>query len=328
MIITELEEMLTVTENESGSTFVADVLSGLSAPFKQLSPMYFYDDIGSELFQQITRHEDYYPTRKEVEILNRIKDELPQVISEEAIDIIELGAGDGHKSNLVIEGFLSAGRQVNFYPIDISKKALTMMKETIPSHPNLTVHGVVADYAHGLSYIKNRSSNPKLVLFLGSNIGNFERNDQVPFLKMIQSQLSESTSLLIGFDMKKDEAVLNRAYNDSAGLTRAFNLNLLTRINTELGGEFDLSSFAHHGYYNADVGGMESYLVSTKTQDVTIRSLNKTFHFDESERIHVEYSFKFSNADIAQLGERSGFEVQHMFSDQEDYFVDALWKVV
>jgi len=327
MVITTLNREEIQTEVAQGASFQADVLSGLSSSPKSLSPKYFYDDKGSEIFQKITQHQDYYLTRTEYQILEQIKDELPKVINEDVIDIIELGAGDGHKSDLILRGFLAAGCHVNFYPIDISNKALTLMKDTITPHQNLNIQGVVAEYSEGLSHIKQASSRPQLLLFLGSNIGNFNPSERLDFLQSMRMQLSKASYFLIGFDLKKDIAILNTAYNDSAGLTRDFNLNLLERINRELGGKFSRSKFTHYGAYNPSMGGMESYLISNEDQDVYIQSLDKIVHFEAFEPLHLEYSFKFSRGDIKRLGQESGFNIVNDYADEKKYFIDSLWQV-
>jgi len=327
MVITELKTEAIEKETVQQSPFKADVLFGLSSSPKTLSSKYFYDDKGSEIFQKITQHVDYYLTKTEHHILNQIKHKLPQVIKAQVIDIIELGAGDGHKSDLILQGFLDFGCQVNFYPIDISSKALSLMKDNITPHKHLNIHGVIAEYSEGLSYIKQKSSNPQLLLFLGSNIGNFDPIERVNFLQNIRTQLSNASYLLIGFDLKKNITLLNTAYNDSAGLTRDFNLNLLERINRELGGNFSTSKFKHYGTYNPILGRMESYLISNEAQEVTIQSLTKTFQFDAFEPLHLESSFKFLRSDIKLLGKESGFNIINHYSDEKDYFIDSLWQV-
>jgi L-histidine N-alpha-methyltransferase len=307
--------------------FAMDVLEGLCASPKTISAKYFYDDIGSELFQKITHHEDYYPTRTEFEILHKLKDKIPNLISGEEIDIIELGAGDCHKSQLIIQGFLDSGYKVNFYPIDISEKAMALLESILKPHERLNIHGVVAEYLDGLRFVRKMSSNKQLVLFLGSNIGNFDRVQNQGFLRKLWNSLNTSDYVLVGFDLKKNVHTLTDAYNDSDGLTKEFNINLLRRINTELGGNFDLSKFQHFGVYNPVLGAMESYLLSTEAQEVYISEVERSFHFDAFEALHLEYSFKFLKSDIDFLSKQTGFEVIEHFSDAKNYFVDSLWKV-
>lgn len=174
MKITNLIDPDSQGEDAQKEQFAIDVLTGLAATPKSLSSKYFYDDAGSEIFKRITQHHDYYPTRTEVEIIREMNAVLPRIIDEKEIDIIELGAGDGHKSQLIIQGFLDAGHIVNFYPIDISGKAMDMLESNIDKHENLNIHGVVAEYFKGLRLVREKSANRQLVLFPGSNIGNFD----------------------------------------------------------------------------------------------------------------------------------------------------------
>jgi L-histidine Nalpha-methyltransferase len=323
--LTNLIEKNQTTQHHEA--FLADVINGLNAEQKAISAKYFYDDIGSELFQKISQHPDYYPTKTEFSILDKISDILPSIINEQDIDIIELGAGDGHKSELIINGFIEAKCNVNFYPIDISEKAMQLLQNTLTINENLHIHGVVADYYHGLHYIREISNNKKLVLFLGSNIGNFNKTQTNQFLTMLSNTLDKHDYVMMGFDLKKDPAILNQAYNDSDGLTKAFNLNLLTRINRELGGHFDTSQFKHYGFYNPYRGTMESYLISIVAQSVYIEAAKKTFHFKQFEPIHLEYSHKFTSSGIDKLAKQNGFETIQLFSDEKHYFIDALWQV-
>ncbi len=325
MKLTNLIERNQTTQHHAA--FLADVIAGLGAEQKAISAKYFYDDIGSELFQKISQHPDYYPTKTEYSILEKISDILPAIVNESEIDIIELGAGDGHKSELIINGFVNANCKVNFYPIDISEKAMELLGDNLTIHESLHIHGVVADYSHGLHYLKQKSNNIKLVLFLGSNIGNFNKNQTDQFLTMLSTNLNADDYVLMGFDLKKDPAILNQAYNDSDGLTKAFNLNLLARINRELGGNFDIAQFKHYGFYNPYRGTMESYLISLAAQAIHIEAVNQTFYFKEFEPIHLEYSHKFTSSGITKLANHNGFEIIELFSDDKNYFIDALWQV-
>lgn len=307
--------------------FSTDVLMGLSSQPKHISAKYFYDDAGSELFQKISQHQDYYLTKTEFAILEQCGAALATTVNEAEIDIIELGAGDGHKSKLVIDSFLAKGTKVNFYPIDISEKAMGLLGENLAVSTQLNIHGIVADYFHGLHSLKKISGNKKLVLFLGSNIGNFNRAQTQEFLKKLWLALNTNDHVLIGYDLKKDADILNKAYNDSAGLTTAFNLNLLRRMNAELGANFDISKYKHYGFYNPSLGAMESYIISLQDQDVYMAALEKTFHFEKFEPLHLESSFKFSESEIKALACQTGFKIETHFTDAQYYFVDALWQV-
>ena len=326
MKITVIGEEL--KNNDALEQFSIDVLTGLCSKPKMLPAKYFYDDIGSKIFQKITSHNDYYPTRSEFNILKDICSKLPDVLTDEEIDIIELGVGDGHKSKLVIDGFKDAGTKVNFYPIDISREAMNLLKENIKEDDQLSIEAIVSEYFQGLKYVREHSKNKKLILFLGSNVGNFNIVQVQGFLRRLWLTLGKEDHVLIGFDLKKDINKLLSAYNDSDGLTRDFNLNLLTRINRELGGNFDLDKFQHYGTYNPSLGAMESYLVSLEDQDIKIDELERSFHFKPYEAIHLEYSFKYIESDIDFLSEKTGFEVIKNYYDENKYFTDSLWKVL
>jgi dimethylhistidine N-methyltransferase len=326
MDIVDLHATTAPAGAEHRGRFALDVLAGLCARPKRIPAKYFYDDRGSRIFQRITRQSEYYLTAAELEILRRMKDSLPRLVPGERIDIIELGPGDGQKSRLLIEGFLRAGRRVAYYPVDISAQALDMLADNLPRQPGLTVHGVVAEYFAGLRHACADSAGHRLILFLGSNIGNFDNRQNRVFLHRLRRSLDDGDHAVIGFDLKKDVEVLTRAYNDAAGHTRDFNLNLLRRINSELGGDFDPRGFRHFGIYNPVLGAMESYLLSTRDQQVRIAALGRSFRFEAHEPLHLEYSFKFLERDIAGLCAQAGFRQEGNFYDDRRYFVDALWR--
>lgn len=306
--------------------FSADILAGLSATPKRLPSRYFYDDVGSELFQKITAHPDYYPTRKELEIFQRIAPLLPGKVTGPAIEIIELGVGDGHKTRLLLEGFLAAGLDVKYTPIDISEQAMTLLASNLPEHSGFSASGIVGDYIDALSLIDKNASTQRIVLFLGSNIGNFDLPSSTGFLHRVRAQLAPGDLLLIGFDLKKDISVLTRAYNDSAGYTREFNLNLLRRINREFDADFDTGKFDHVGIYNPTLGAMESYLIATSKHKVRVGKLDTRFSFAPYEPIHTEYSFKYHEDDIDKLCKKAGFSVVEHYTDSDRYFLDSLWR--
>ncbi|MBC7659898.1 MAG: L-histidine N(alpha)-methyltransferase [Chitinophagaceae bacterium] len=316
------------SKTEIIDSFAIDILTGLSCSPKHIAAKYFYDDRGSELFQKITLERDYYLTGKEFSILENISNTMPELLKESEIDVVELGVGDGHKSKLLIDGLLHHGSKVNYFPIDISERALELLAENINPQDRLAIQGVAADYFAGLSHVRTLSHNRQLVLFLGSNIGNFDHPQTLEFLQRLWKSLNEGDYVLIGFDLKKDIDVLVKAYNDEGGYTKQFNLNLLSRINRELGGQFEIDRFKHYGFYNPLMGAMESYLVSLQKQDVYVSAIERSFHFEEYEAVHLEYSFKFLQNDIDRLASETGFQVIKHFTDEEHYFIDSLWKVI
>jgi uncharacterized SAM-dependent methyltransferase len=190
------------------------------------------------------------------------------------------------------------------------------------------IQGLVAEYFQALSWLSNNATEQNMVMFLGSNIGNFNRPTSMRFLRNLWHSLNNDDLLLIGFDLKKDLDVLYNAYNDSKGVTKEFNFNVLDRINKELGGNFDRKNFQHQGLYNIQTGAMESYLVSMIDHDVEIKSLGKSFSFKSWEPIHMEYSYKYLASDIEYLATNTGFEIVENFTDSKGYFIDSLWKVV
>ncbi|MEM7027510.1 MAG: L-histidine N(alpha)-methyltransferase [Pseudomonadota bacterium] len=321
-LLTEDDDQLSQFQQQ----FANDVLIGLQSKPKQIPAKYFYDEIGSVLFQKITTHEDYYLTRAEFEILTNIKDEIANTLAVDEIDIIELGAGDGHKTRLLIDGLINAGLRVNWYPIDISEKAMQQIEGLFDTNETLRIHGIVAEYLSGLKHVRHISQNPQLILFLGSNIGNLNRLQSQRFLHQLQQVMKPGDYAMIGFDLKKEINVLNAAYNDASGYTKEFNLNVLSRINRELGGNFNIEDFSHYGTYNPVIGAMESFLISRKEQSVLISALNRDFAFQAFEPIHLEYSFKYTVAEIAQMASDAKFSVIQNYQDSQHRFCDSLWQ--
>ena len=327
MKIIDLSNIRTKPKNTKRiNSFSEDIDKGLSLKNKAISSKYFYDDMGSKIFQRITKHPDYYLTKSEIEILNKVKLKLPNLIKQKEIDIIELGPGDGSKSKIIIEGFLKKNYTVNYYPIDISKKALKLIERNIKENNRLNINGIVSEYIEGLNYVKNISKNKQLILFLGSNIGNFEKSQSVEFMKSINKNIKKDSYIFIGFDLKKDPRKLNKAYNDSSNLTKRFNLNLLTRINNDLQANFNLNKFVHYGTYNPLLGAMESFLISSIKQQVNIKKTKKTYSFEAYETIHLEYSFKFSIEDIENLAKKSKFTIEKYYKNNDKGFTNTLWK--
>ena len=308
--------------------FALDVLLGFSHKEKYLSSKYFYDKKGSDLFTQIMDVEEYYPTDCEFEILNSHKKEIVEKLKGEKVNIVELGAGDGKKTKILLQELLDQGVKCQYHPVDISEDAVKGLSKSLEVEmPDLEFSGVVGQYIPSINWISENKEGRNLILFLGSNLGNFSMPDALVFLRTLWNSLNDKDLLLIGFDFKKDIGTLLGAYNDSKGVTRDFNLNILTRINNELGGTFDITKFQHYGTYNPLKGAMESYLVSLAEQEVYIDHLQKSFHFKEFEPIHLEYSFKYLHRDIEFLSSETGFKNIKLFYDSRKYFTDALWQV-
>ena len=303
-----------------------ETLVGLSSRPKSLPSRYFYDDRGSELFRDIMQLDEYYLTSCEHQILGRHAGDMLADLSG-PIDIVDLGAGDGAKTRLILRRALARHEDVTYFPVDISQGAMASLVDALRDElPRLGVHGLVGEYTGALRWLsERRRDRPKLVLFLGSNIGNFNRAQARGFLSRIWTHLEPRDRLVVGFDLKKDIERLLLAYNDPGGVTAAFNLNLLTRLNRELGADFDLSRFRHYGTYDVMSGAMESYLVSLENQSVFVGHLQRAFEFKAWEPIHTEYSYKYLRSDVDALAIDSGFQVRHRFGDVHGWFIDDVW---
>ncbi len=289
---------------------------------------------------------EYYLTRSEFEIMTSCKALLlplfqakqaqaemvrnSQGIEEEDdyFELIEFGAGDGLKIKVLLQYFLEQQARFTYIPIDISADAVNgLVTDLRTTFSNLSTEGVQDEYFKALNYVKSRSDARKVVLFLGANIGNFNEVETLLFLSELRASLNHGDLLMIGFDLKKDPTKILAAYNDASGVTRDFNLNLLQRINDELGGNFSLSHFQHYPTYDPTSGEAQSFLVSTQEQIVHLTQLEASFHFDAWEPIHTEISRKYDLRTITTLAERSGYQLVQHFFDQQCYFVDTLWMV-
>ncbi|MCI0531478.1 MAG: L-histidine N(alpha)-methyltransferase, partial [candidate division Zixibacteria bacterium] len=290
--------------------FLEDVRNGFSQKPYRLPSRWFYDEKGSELFKKITELPEYYLTRSEREILETHRRELADFIGDQPFNLIELGAGDGSKTRLLLDQFKDR-TDFMYIPIDISQTAVKKLLSRVEKdYPNLNGHGLIAEYRDGLSWVESRWTRRNVVLFLGSSIGNFEAQESSEFLRNLRSSLNPEDYVLIGFDLIKSESILIPAYGDSRGVTAEFNLNLLARINRQLGGEFDLSTFRHEAVFNSGQGAMESYLVSRQNQNVPIASLERAVSFEKDDAIHTESSFKYTLGQIDELARQSGFNIK------------------
>lgn len=305
-------------------SFHVETLKGLGGAKKRVSSKFLYDDTGSSLFQRITELPEYYLTKAEENILLEKSAEIASLM-EGSFDVVELGAGDGHKTKILLRELLSQNRKGKYFPVDISVKALEQLAQNLPEEEFGDIEGLNDDFLSGLRKARSLSKRPLLVLFLGSNIGNFDPVEREKFLSGLRGELGPEDRVLTGFDLKKNIAVMTRAYSDSEGVTRDFNLNLLARINRELGGTFDPRSFAHHAFYNPEIGAMESYLLSLREQDVWIEEFQKSFHFDLYEGIRVERSYKFTVKEIEAAALNSDFVPLRHFGAQKGVYIDSLW---
>jgi dimethylhistidine N-methyltransferase len=309
--------------------FASDVLEGLTATQKHLSSKYFYNQRGDELFQQIMELDAYYLTRAEYEILETYQQEIHALCADGGkFRLIELGAGDGLKTKILLRHFLAQGSEFEYVPVDISSNVLESLETSLKQEfPTLNISPVCGDYFKVLGDLKEDHEEKSVVLFLGSNIGNFSEVDRNAFLSSMGANLKKEDVVLIGFDLKKDPQVIRDAYDDKEGVTRAFNLNVLQRMNDELGADFDLNKFIHYPTYNPVSGKAESHLLSTSKQSVSFSKMNMTITFEEWEPIHLEISRKFSPKELREMADKHSFRTVNHLSDKGNNFIDVLWQL-
>jgi L-histidine Nalpha-methyltransferase len=296
-------------------SFADDVRHGLTQPRKELQPWYFYDALGSALFAAICELPEYYLTRAETEILTRHCASIARALG--APDrIVELGSGDARKTRLLLAAM---SRSFTYIPIDVDASVLALQS----SFPNLNVQPIRADYRDLPSLIT--PAEETAVLFLGSSIGNYDPRSAAALLADVRRVLTRGSALLIGADLRKPKSILEPAYNDALGVTAAFNLNLLARINRELGGHFDLSWFEHRAFFNERESRIEMHLASKRRQSVPIDSLHIVAEFEAGETIHTENSYKYAESDLQALAGESGFAIEQVWTDPRSWFADALF---
>jgi dimethylhistidine N-methyltransferase len=300
--------------DEQTSAFASEAIDGLSQHPKRLSPKYFYDATGSELFEQITVLPEYYPTRTELGILRDRASEISAIIPKGAA-LVEFGAGATTKVRLLLNecGFGA------YVPVDISGDFLKAQADALrKDFPGLDVYPVAADFTAPFALPDAVKAMPKVGFFPGSTLGNFEPHEACAFLRSAREILGQGAQMVIGVDLEKDERVLYHAYNDAAGVTARFNLNVLVRINHELGGNFDLSAFTHRAIYNRERHRIEMHLISKKAQ--TVRVLGRSFSFRAGETIHTESSYKYSLERFTALARGSGWTPLESWTDAESMF--------
>jgi len=317
-------------DRKLNSTIAKDTLKGLSSKNKFLSSKYFYDTKGSRIFQNIMRMPEYYLTDCELEIFENQKGEILKSILTDiaSFDLIELGAGDGLKTKILLNYFLEEEIDFEYVPVDISKSViLELEKDLISRWPELKIRPLIGDYFHLLEELNQKENKPKVLLFLGSNIGNFDEEKATAFLRHLRNEMKEDDQIIIGFDLKKDPQIILKAYDDPHGFTAQFNLNLLERLNRELGANFNLQNFRHEEIYHQERGAACSFLVSQSQQSVFIEDLDEVFSFEENEKIAVEISQKYDEEMVDALAEKSGFQIVRNFYDKRLFYMNSLWKL-
>ncbi|SFB40983.1 L-histidine N(alpha)-methyltransferase [Algoriphagus aquimarinus] len=316
-------------KNTDFGSFAQDVMLGLNSTPKTLPSKYFYDAKGDKLFQQIMALPEYYLTRKEYEILELQHEQiLEQVLaSNQPFNLVELGAGDGMKTKILLRYLTEQKVEFTYYPVDFSGSVLEELEGSLAKElPQLVVKPLQDTYRDSLKKQVWEDGRPNLILFMGANLGNFGVDEAKNIIDHLRVGTKRGDLVLLGFDLKKNPQTILNAYHDEQGVTREFNMNLLDRINRELDADFDRDSFVHWPTYDPVSGECRSYLVSEKTQDVTIGALNQTFKFEAFESIFTEISKKYSLSEISYLASLGGFEVKENFMDSEGYFADVLWE--
>lgn len=317
------------SKNLDFGTFAQDVLVGLSSNPKTLPSKYFYDAKGDKLFQKIMELPEYYLTRKEFEIFeNQFEGILKPILNlGQSFNLIELGAGDGLKTKILLRHLLNKKADFEYFPIDFSGSVLDELKGSVSSEfPKLKVTYIEDTYRGSLLKRSWANGKPSLILFLGSNLGNFSLDEAFDILDHLRIGASHGDFVLIGIDLKKNPETILNAYHDPKGVTRDFNLNLLERINRELNGDFDLDTFMHWPSYDPVSGECRSHLISMKEQTVNLKVLDQSFFFEAFEPIFTEISKKYSLLEIDQLAIKGGFETIENFTDDANYFADVLWR--
>jgi len=298
--------------------FAAAVHAGLEANPKTLPCRYFYDAEGSDLFEQICALPEYYVTRTEDAILRERAREIVAALPP-GTELVELGSGSSTKTRRLIEALLAQQSDLRYVPVDISASMLRQTaRELTAAYPRLSVSPLALEYDAALERLPRERRGPMLVLFLGSNLGNFEPDAAARFLRRIREACESEDRLLLGLDLQKDAAVLNRAYDDAQGVTARFNLNLLRRINRELDGDFHLPSFRHRAFYRHALGRVEMHLVSERRQRV--RVAGRSFELEAGESLHTENSHKYDPKRIPELAAQAGFSVEREWQDESAYF--------
>lgn len=300
-------------------SFGEEIFESLNQENKSISPKFFYDKRGSELFDKICRLPEYYLTRTEIEILKKIQDELLEIL-EKKYRLVELGSGSSFKTRLILDVLDSNQDDLEYLPIDISDILEESLEFLQKEYPHIKITGIIDTYEGGLNFLRDLDSVSNLIIFLGSSIGNFSPKESVLLLKKIAESMKSTDLFLIGFDLVKDNDTLNIAYNDSKGITADFNLNVLYRINSELGGNFILENFEHFAFFNPAKNRIEMHIRSKKDHNVYIKKLNLEINFKKNETIHTEYSYKYHFDKMKQMLALSSLKIKKVWYDEKKFY--------
>ena len=300
-------------------TFAHELSHSFSQKQKTINPKFFYDEKGSYLFEKICTLPEYYVSRTEVALLRQVEEKLPNYLNGD-FRLVELGSGSSTKTRILIDILEKSQKHIEYFPIDISNFIRESCKELQNDYKNLCITGIIDDYEPALELVKNYDDKNNLIVFLGSSFGNYDPNTGLELLQKINSLMKSGDLFLLGLDLTKDETVLEKAYNDSQGITAQFNLNVLSRINSELDANFDINKFVHHAVYNKNQSRIEMYLRSLEKQIVDIPKADLILEVKKDELIHTENSFKFTISQIKEMSAMSNFQIQDMWCDEKRYF--------
>ncbi len=307
------------SSKKTQKTFAQELSYSFNQKQKSINPKFFYDEKGSYLFKKICTLPEYYISRTEVALLRQLEEKLPNHLNGN-FRLVELGSGSSTKTRTLIDILEKSQKHIEYFPIDISDILRDSCKELHNDYKNLCITGIIDDYEPALELVKNYDNKNNLIVFLGSSFGNYEPKAGLRFLQKINSLMKNNDLFLLGLDLTKDETVLEKAYNDSQGITAQFNLNVLSRINSELDANFDINKFVHHAVYNKNQNRIEMYLRSLEKQIVNIPKADLVLEIKKDELIHTENSFKFTISQIKEMSALSNFQIQDIWCDEKRYF--------
>ena len=304
-------------------SFADEISFSLNQHSKFISPKFFYDKKGSELFEKICELSEYYPTKTEISILKKLKNELPLYL-DGSFRLVELGSGSSVKTRLILDILNQSQDAIEYFPIDISEILTESSALLQRDYKDLHITGIIDTYEGGLEFLKNYDDKKNLIIFLGSSFGNFTSDEGKEFLEKINSTMKDDDLFLIGLDLVKNKIILENAYNDSQGVTAKFNLNVLSRINDELDADFNLNNFIHCAIYNENDQRIEMYLKSLVNQSVIISKANVSLTLKKNELIHTEHSHKYKLSQIRELMHQTGFDIKNTWLDENNHFALTL----
>lgn len=318
--------LIKAPKQDSQQSLKDAVTEGFKKNPKSIPALFFYDTSGSQLFEQICKLPEYYPTRTEHKILTDNARDIISTVNDE-VELVELGSGSSAKTRVLINAILTNQTHLHYIPTDISTDFLLESSIALNNeYGPLSITAIAAEHSDALRLLPEGTSQSRLFLFLGSNIGNFEPEETINFIGQIRRRMRENDRLLIGFDLEKDHQVLFDAYNDKAGVTAAFNKNLLVRINRELGGDFKLDLFDHYAPFVAEHSRIEMRLISRCAQQIHVGHLDQEFNFEEGEYIHTENSYKYTLEGFGSLCETAGMKMQKYWLDERAWFAVGLFR--